>query len=164
MSHLDEIKIMFLQIFSKSTPIAKHKCPEISGIFLVPLLWKYIGKYFLFYAFQRTWGWVHARTKQMETVKNMVTTECWCLKDTSHKLCLYQHFCITNLQFWKGKPITGVARKKWQTVERVDLSVDVGPFWHLVGDQFNLIAGTGVLNEILRICYFLLLGKSPSVG
>ena len=157
MSHLDEIKIMFIQIFSKSTPIAKHKCPEISGIFLLPLLWKYIGKYFLFYAFQRTWGWVHARTKQMETVKNcMVTTECWCLKDTSHKLCLYQHFCITNLQFWKGKPITGVAGKKWQTVERVDLSVDVGPFWHLVGDQFDLIADTGVLNEILRISSFLL--------
>ena len=39
--------------------------------FSAPPLWKYIGKYFSFYAFQRTWGWVHARTKQMETMKNM---------------------------------------------------------------------------------------------
>ena len=79
--------------------------------------------------------------------------------------CTYQKFCITNLWFCKGKPISGVARKKWQTVERVDLSVAMGPFWHLVGDQFDLIAGTEVLNEILRICYFLLfyinLGKIP---
>ena len=130
--------------------------------FSAPLLWKYIGKYFSFYAFQRTWRWVHARTKQMETMKNMVTTvDVWKIQAIG---CVYQNFYITNL-FWKGKPITGVARKKWQTVERVDLSVDVGPFWHLVGDQFDLIAGTEVLNEILITCYFLLfyinLGKIP---